>query len=64
MDERSATGVLWVITYCLLVLVVCGQLVEAGYKPRDIVFVAIIALPFLAQVPAWIWKRIRRRTRE
>ena len=64
LDERSATGVLWVITYGLLVLVVCGQLVEGGYKPPFIVLAAILVLPFLAHVPVWILKRIRRRACE
>ena len=51
MNRGDLRATLYTLLYCLLVVVVCGGLIEAGVSHVVVVPVGLFALPLMAAVP-------------
>ena len=51
IDLPNLRASLWAVLYSLLVVVVCGSLIEADVSPFIVVPIGLFALPLIASVP-------------
>lgn len=51
IDRTNLRAALWAVLYSLLVVVVCGTLIEAGVSVFVVVPIGLFALPLVASVP-------------
>lgn len=51
LDRANLRAVLWALLYELLVVLVCGGLIEGGVSPVIATPIGLFALPFLASLP-------------
>lgn len=51
MDRSNQRAILWALLYELLVVLVCGGLIESGVSPVIVTPIGLFALPFLASLP-------------
>ncbi len=64
VDRANLRASLWSALYCLLVVLVCGALVEGGVSLLVTVPVGLFVLPLLASVPFLFWLRPKTGARE
>ncbi len=57
LDRPNLRASLWAILYCLLVVVGCGSMLDAGVSYFVVVPVGLFVFPLLASAPFLIWLR-------
>ncbi len=58
MDRPNLRASLWAVLYTLLVVIVCGVMIDAGISFFITVPLGLFALPLLASLPFLIWLRV------
>ena len=51
LDLGNLRASLWAILYSLLIVLVCGSLIDAGFSHVIVVPIGLFALPLIASVP-------------
>ena len=51
IDRSNLRASLWAVLYTLLVVIVCGSMIDAGVSHFIVVPIALFALPLVASVP-------------
>ncbi len=57
LDRSNLRASLWTVLYSLLVVVVCGSMIEAGVSYFIVVPIGLFALPLVASAPFLLWLR-------
>jgi hypothetical protein len=57
LDRANLRASLWAVLYTLLVVAVCGSMVEMGLSYFVVVPVGLFVLPFVASAPFLFWLR-------
>lgn len=59
LDRANFRASLWAVLYSLLIVLVCGSLIEAGVAHAIVVPIGLFALPLLASLPFLFWGKRR-----
>lgn len=57
LDRVNLRASLWAVLYSLLIVLVCGSLIEAGVAHVIVVPIGLFALPLLASLPFLFWRK-------
>lgn len=59
LDRANLRASLWAVLYSLLIVLVCGSLIEAGVAHVVVVPIGLFALPLLVSLPFLFWGKRR-----
>jgi hypothetical protein len=64
LDRLNLRASLWTVLYSLLVVIVCGAMIDADISHFIVVPIGLFALPLLTSVPFLIWLRMPKSDEE